>query len=441
MKVKRIAGAAVSLLLTFLLCGCELFTADTAELLRPPALSGDLAPISDAIKESAGGPFTLKYPSAGNFRSAVIQNDIDGDGLFEAFAFYSTQGSDSSVTMHMNIICENNGVWKSAAQQSIVAGGVDRIDFCDLDSDGIQEILVGWEIYGTSKMQLGVYSFKDGRITQRMLEEYTRFTYCDLDSDGVNEVFIINHNPTEQKNFASVYVLNDTGTTQIYHCELDHTAQSVGEPVVSHLSSGRPAVYIDEVKGVGAVTEVVFVEKNSLVNPLINSETNETLATLRPVGITVTDINGDSVPEIPVQEKVPNIAAADSGERLYLTNWCSYNGETLTVQITTMIDSDEGYYYIIPQSKTGQIAVLKDSESGARNIYAYNRETLSAGARLFTLVKTEMTEYEEDKSDRYADFEEITNDGISVYLCQITDEGASLGISVESIRQNFRLID
>ena len=91
MKAKRLAGAAVSLLLTFLLCGCELFTADTAELLRPPALSGDLAPISDAIKESAGGAFTLKYPSAGNFRSAVIQNDIDGDGLFEAFAFYSTQ--------------------------------------------------------------------------------------------------------------------------------------------------------------------------------------------------------------------------------------------------------------------------------------------------------------------------------------------------------------
>ena len=106
-----------------------------------------------------------------------------------------------------------------------------------------------------------------------------------------------------------------------------------------------------------------------------------------------------------------------------------------------MIDSDEGYYYIIPQSKTGQIAVLKDSESGARNIYAYNRETLSAGARLFTLVKTEMAEYEEKKADNYSGFEEITNDGIYVYLCQISDEGASLGITVESIRENFRLID
>lgn len=442
MRLKTLLSACVSALLCFLLCGCSLFATDTAELLSPPALSGDLAPIADAISKSVGGDYTLKYPSGGNFRSAVVQNDIDGDGLFEAFAFYSTGdgSSDAAATMHINIICSRDGEWVSAAEQSIVAGGVDRIDFCDLDGDGIQEILVGWEIYSTSKMQLAVYSFRDNKITQRMLQEYSCFVCCDLDEDGANEIFIINHTPAEQKNSASVYQLTDTGVTELYSCELDHTVQSVSVPVVSYLSSGRPAVYIDEVKGVGAVTEVLFVERNRLVNPLLNTESRENLSTIRSVGLTVSDINNDGVIEIPIQENVPSITKSDVNEKIYLTNWCSYNGETLTGQMMTMIDRENGYYYIISQKWLGQIAILKDNNSGSREIYQYNSETMTAGERLITFTAVKKSDWD---SGKYSDenYEEITNDGITAYLCKISEAGEAEGITLDTVKQNFRLIE
>ena len=164
MKLKNAAVVILSLFLCVSLCSCKMFTADTAELLSPPALTGDIAPIASAISASAGGEYTLKYPSVGNYRSAVVQNDIDGDGIMEAFAFYSMTEEESTV-MYVNVICSKNGKWKSVAKQKIVAGGVDRVDFCDLDGDGISEILIGWEIYGTSEMQMAYTALKMTSLT------------------------------------------------------------------------------------------------------------------------------------------------------------------------------------------------------------------------------------------------------------------------------------
>lgn len=439
----RAVSAFLAFALVFLLCGCDMFATDTAELLSPPELSGDISPIADAIAKSAGGEYTLKYPSNGNFRSAVVQNDIDGDGRLEAFAFYSMKEKENgadTVNMYISVICQNDGKWTCSDRQKIVAGGVERIDFCDLDGDGVSEILVGWEIYGASEMQLAVYSCKDGKLKKRTMQKYSRFVCCDLDEDGLNEILIIKFSAPEQMNTAGVYRLTEGGVTELYSCELDKTVQSVGEPVVSHLSSGRPAVYIDEIKGVGAITEVLFIEKNQLVNPLMNLESRETVATLRSAGIEVKDINEDGIIEIPVQENVPSLTKSSLNEKLYLTNWCSYNGETLTSQLTAMINSNDGYYYILSQKWAGQIAVLKDTDKRLREIYLYNSENSMAGEMLVSFMTV-------TRADRLSGayegmgYDIITQDEISAYLCKISDTAAANGITLETIRENFKLTE
>lgn len=438
MKLKRLICGILICAICICFSGCDMFTADTAELLTPPALSGDISPIAEAIKQSVGGEYTLKYPTRGSFRSAVIQNDINGDGILEVFAFYSVSDNET-VTMYINIIENKDNKWTSVAQQKIVAGGIDRIDFCDLDGDGVQEILVGWEIYGTSEMQLAVYSFKEKNLTQRMLQKYTNFVCCDLDEDDVNEIMVFEFSAPEQKNNASAFMLTENGVTQIYSCELDHTVQSVGEPTVSHLSSGKPAIYVDEIKGVGAVTEVIFVEKNVLVNPLLNPESLETVATLRAVNINIEDINGDGIIEIPIQENVPSITKSAVNEKLYLTNWCSYNGETLTSQLTTMINNNDGYYYILSKKWAGQIAVLKDTENNVREIYKYNNETLTAEESLICFKTVKASDWINGKYENDG-YEEMMRDGISAHLCKIGDTAKEGGITIETVRENFKLI-
>lgn len=435
--IRKFLGLILSLGLVLSLCGCEFYTMDTAELLNPPELSGELAPIAEVIKNTAGNGYVLKYPSRGDYRSAVVTEDIDFDGSFEAFAFYSTTDGET-VNMHINVIDKQDDGWKSVAEQKIVAGSVDKIEFSDLDNDGIKEVLVGWQIYGTSEMQLAVYSVGKNSLTQRLLQKYTHFMTCNLDEDNRNEILIIKSDTTEQINKASLFALSNDGITEISSCELDSAAKTLNEPIIAALSTGKPAVYIDEIKGVGAVTEVLFLEKGSLVNPLYQPDTRETVSTLRSASFTLTDINGDGIYEIPVQENVPSVTRSDVNEKLYLTNWCSFNGELLTVQMTTMINVNDGYYYTIPAKWSGSIAVLKDTASNFREIYKYNPEDMTVGSSLLYIKAVKKKDWDDGKY-KAAGVAEIMNDGETSFICRISEAAAQEGLTLEDVRNNFTM--
>lgn len=439
MKIKRLFVFAISAFIMFSLCGCDLFTADTEEMLQPPSLSGELAPISKALEKAIGTDYTLKYPTNGNYRSAVIQKDINGDGILEAFAFYSKTEGDTTM-MYINILCNKSGEWKSVAEQKIVAGGVDRVDFCDLDGDGTEEILSGWEIYGTSEMQLAVYSFNQDILSQRMLQRYSYFCCTDLDEDGKNEIFMINFNPAENINRAGLYQLADDGVRELTGCVLDSSVKTVNEPVVSTLSNGKPAVYIDEIKGAGAVTEVLFVDRGMLVNPLLNTELRENMLTLRSASIMTADINRDGIMEIPVQGPLPSAKKDDTNESLYYTNWCSYNGETLTNQLTAVMNLNDGYYIAVPPKWVGNIAVLKDTEKKVREIYRYNGETEQTGEMLLCIQAVPVKELDSDKAV-YADMQEIARSNGTAFICALSDDAANDGVTLDTVKKNFNLIE
>ena len=432
---KKMVSVLAALGLMLSLCGCDLFTADTAELLSPPSLSGDLKHISQAIKQSAGEGYTLKYPSRGSYRSAVVQQDVNNDGKNEAFAFYSTTDGDV-VTMHINVVHKVDEEWISAGEQRIVAGGVDKIEFCDLDADGVLEILVGWTVYGESEKQLSIYSFTQNTLTQRLLQKYTQFITCSLDSDQNNEVLIVDFNATEIKNNALLYTLRDGKAVRLSSCQLDGKVQSVGEPMIAQLSSGNPAVYIDSIKGVGAITEVLILDKGKLLNPLFDIESQETSKTLRSSSYSVTDINGDGILEIPVQENVPAVLATERTEKLYLTKWCSFNGENLTNQLTTMINVLDRYYYILPEKWVGNIAILKDTDKSIREIYSYDAENLTVGESLLYLRAFSKKDWQSGKYDKLG-LSEVAADDENVFVCKISKTAKDKGLNLEKVKSNF----
>lgn len=434
---KRLFLCIILALFVFLLSGCDVFTADTAELFSPPSLSGELKAISDALKASAGNDYTLKYPSAGEYRSAVVQKDVNGDKIPESFAFYSKTDHDV-ITMNINVVCRDGEEWTSAGSQSIVAGGVDRIDFCDLDLDGSLEILVGWQIYGNSEMQLAVYSFKDNVLTQRLLNKYTHFIVCDLDNNEKSELLILDMNTTDSINTALLYDFSSNGVSQIGNCQLDSNIQSIGEPVLAELSSGKNAVYIDSVKGLGAITEVLCFEQGQLVNPLFDKTTRETSATLRSIDFSTKDINDDGVLEIPVQLNVPAVAKGEVTEKLYLTKWCSFNGEQLTVKKTSMINIIDGFDYTIPEKWIGNIAVLKDTKNSVREIYAYNAEEMTIGEELLYIKAVKKKDWDDGK---YAPLklQKITESDKTVFACEIYPKGVELGLTLEKVKNDFKL--
>ncbi len=434
--LKKSAIIIMILLMVFSLCGCDFFTADTAELLSAPSLSDDLKQISSAISESVGKSYTFKYPQMGENRSAVVQKDIDADGVNEAFAFYSTVDGDVEM-MNINVVRYNKKNWKSYGQHSIVASGVHRVDFCDLDKDGVSEILVGWQIYGTSEMYLAVYSFKGSNLVQRMLYKYTHFTVCDLDNNKTDEVLVIDANTETAQNIATLYGLSEDGVVQLGKCTLDGKVQSFAHPIVSELSSGKPAVYIDSIKGIGAITEVLIYENNKLLNPLYDEQIAETAKSLRSASFATHDFNNDGLLEIPVQLNVPSVSKSEVAEKLYLTCWCSFNGEILTTQVTSMINVIDGYYYNIPSKWVGNIAILKDTDNRIREIYSYDTEQMTVGDSLLYIRAIAKKDWEKGIYSAL-NLIKIGETEDSIIACRISK---SADVTLQDVKDNFGIYD
>lgn len=427
----------VCFMLVLSLCGCDFVKTDMAELFSPPTLTGDFKDISRVIDKTAGSGYTLKYPVRGEHRSAVVQYDINNDGKNEAFAFYSKTDGDVT-TMTIQLVRNQKGEWVDGGTQTIVASGVDMVQFCDLDDNGTSEILVGWQVYGTSEMQLAVYGYSENTFVQRLLQRYTTFMTCDLNGDEKSSVLIIDINTAEQRNTAALYALTDSGVIQTGICELDSKLQSIGMPIISELSNGKPAIYLDAIKGVGAVTEVLIENKGGLTNPLFDFETRENIRTLRSSSYPVTDINGDGILEIPVQENVPSVASDVLAEKLYLTNWCSFDGENLTVQTTAMINALDGYYFTIPSKWRSRIAILKDTENRLREIYVYDNKNALIGESLICIRAFNKKDWENGKYNELR-MNEIARRDNTVFAYKLNDAIIEMGITHSDVEKAFVL--
>ncbi|MBR4909702.1 MAG: hypothetical protein IKZ47_00060, partial [Clostridia bacterium] len=383
MKTGRALALFICAVMAFCLCGCDTFTVDTEKLISPPELTGSMYPIGKALSESVRGEYQLKYPQFGEYRSAIILKDIDGDKTPEAFAFYSTAG-DEMTNMHINAIRQNGDEYKSVSEQTVVAGGVERVEFCDLDGDGISEIIVGWEVYGVSEKQLCVYSLNRDNMAVMLSEKYTGFLNCDLTGNGREELFVNVLDTANFSNTAELYGFSGGAAQKLGSCALDPAVKTALTPTLSKLTTGQDAVFIDEIKGAGAVTEVVYFAGGELKNPLYEEENNEGSRTLRAAAILSSDIDSDLALEIPVAKELPNAAGTD--EQLFYTDWCGFDGVNLIVKRITIVNSIDGYYLEIPQNLVGKIAVLKDIDNHRRVIYGYDAETGEISERLATVA-------------------------------------------------------
>ena len=81
------AAVAVALAISLLFSGCSLSALDAQSLMRPPRPTGERAQIHDELEKSAGANPTLKYPSRGEYRSAIIMHSLVSAGQEDAIAF------------------------------------------------------------------------------------------------------------------------------------------------------------------------------------------------------------------------------------------------------------------------------------------------------------------------------------------------------------------
>ena len=404
--------------------------------MNPPALSGEMAPIGKALDNGISGKYTLKFPASGDNKNAVNMIDLDGDGQNEAVATYSTT-REGAVTMNICVVDNVNGKWEVVGSQSILGAGVEKVIFKDLNSDGTAEIIVGWNVFGSTQKTLCVYSYTLGTVLSLLTENYTEFITCDLDDDFTNDLLIINLDSAEQTATASYFNISESGISEVGNCELNPNVTGYLQPVLTKLTSGKFCVYLEAYKGAGVTTEIIYFADGVLKNPLYNKETTKSI-TDRTTVITSRDFDGDSNLEVPIMTALPVEERFSVNETAYLTTWCRFDGNEFVPILYTLLNYTDGYFFALNEEQTKNITVVRNVQNRERVIYEYDYQQNRFGEEIFSIKTVSKAAFD---SGAYGGdgYEKIGENNDIVYLIKFFQTNKQ-GFTKEDILKSFNII-
>ena len=414
------------------LCSCSVFNSDIDSLISPPTPSGELGLIKRALNKYVGTEAEMKHPTDGEYLTPIVTRDIDGDGTDEAFAFYSTT-EDTKITMHMAFISKKDGKWQVRNDSQISAVGVIRLSFSDLDLDGTLEPIIGWSLYGATDIKLTVHDLSGDVLIQRLEEQCSLFLVVDLDNDRIPNIFTSHLNLADKTAVAKVFTMTETGVAETGSCALDGDISSYSTPVVSTLTDGRPAIYLDAAKGSGMITEVIVFEGEHLKNAFIDAGTTVNSATFRETAVAISDFDGDGIPEIPLMTALPSNDV--SSDKEYITRWCSFGGTDLFVKATALMNYTDGYYILVPEKlKSVPFTVTRRVDTKLRTIYLWDTVESRPTDELLRIRTVTAEEWDKNSASR-GEYFEVTRNSDTVITAMISSYAGEQAVSVNEVKK------
>lgn len=457
-KIVALVALVVTVMIVF--CGCDAFTFNSAEnLVRPPKLSGDDGELQAAFEKAVSekGEYILKYPSAGDYRSAFVRYDIDGDLSDEAFVFYSLKTEEMSVYMYM--LDYSEGKWNPVDTVPGDGNEIYSIEFCDLNNDGVSEILVGWNVIESkNNKKLSVYSSYENNdgLNYKVLaiETYTSMLTVDIDGDSCEEILVALINPTSDDYTTEAKLLKMVGNDyNRFQIEAIGRVSLYSEITSFSLISegkinGKTHIYIDEVAGDIYLTELLYwdSEKGILIAPIhIDMLTVANCPTSRSLPLNSADINGDGELEIPTTRLIANSSMiktnsdvienfSDSGN-VYVTSWNKYNNGRFDCVSSYIENSQNQFRFSYDYETMKDWSVVFYPDEGITQFFINKKDDKNEDSTklLFSIKAVGLDETVNIESYLFTGSE-------FKYTYEITAEGEYLGITKTLIASSFTLL-
>ncbi|MCI8650434.1 MAG: hypothetical protein HFG20_09995 [Anaerotruncus sp.] len=465
--------AVILIVICMVLSGCSGFNPMPENLMSPPRLSPEQKEIEDALSAAVVSKPVLKYPKSGDYRSAFVFHDIDGDNEEEALAFYCTE--NDPYTRVCLLDRDEKGKWGAPPYE--LAGADQDVEFVafarvvDTDSDNI---VIGWGNPDDDRITLGIYVYENGELktllngTQQetVFQEYL---IDDIDRDGQDDIILLN-NSSSTATIKLVTQQDDHASITDTHRLSDSIIRFAGV-IAGRVSTETPqrGVFIDElVMGDVLVTEVFSMEHDQLV-PIVTQDMDSPLSvpedgsepkellSLYDQGArqntanreddspapVCADINSDLVIEIPTARLMPGYRNETEAERLYLTEYNQLNGDFLKRVFAAAINRVGGYRVEFPENWIDRVTVVTQIENGEWKFLEYHEnashplEDLSGELARIRVVS------KKDYQDKFLEsYVKITERGMFTYYGYVPEQVRSeLAISAATLtRQLFSLI-
>lgn len=448
--MKRIFSA-VSVLMAaacfvFSSCSTDVLIRPVDSLLSPPLYYEEYEDLLEAFNKNVGGDFSFCHPQRGDYRSAIIVEDIDSDSQKEAFIFYKNSADTTNARMHC--FDYTDGRWIPDGDFNGYGNGIDSIKLTDMDSDGVSELMVLWSFSGVSSGSImSLYRAQPiiGEYREISNEACSVCEFVDVNGNGEKEVFFITQSNVSgvSQRSAKVMKLSGDSVALMGEARLDPNISSYTAVKTEKAASDEPMkIYVDALKGEQQmITELVYwdSEKSELCAPFLDAETMSNTVTLRYEPIGCSDMNNDGIIDIPVQSRIfgkgDNALTIDT-ENIYLTEWKNYRGAGLETAAYTLINYSDGYMVALDESEINTTGIRNYRSQNCWVVYKTNAAGESTG-EIYSVLKIFSDRWDEARFSAYIPIVEKEDSVVCVY---VTQNGKDRGIDEDFVKSRITKI-
>lgn len=438
--------------------GCVSDLIDTQGMMSPPKANTDQQEIHHLLQGTSPN-LTFVYPKTGDYRSAIIIRDLNGDGKEDAIGFIALDAG-----IEVQFLEKTDAVWRSIGRFRNAANEVDRVCFGDVTGDGLDDILIGWGNAQSISATLGVYSYQGVRFTETLFDtKYDDLVLTDFDGDQIQEIFLLERTVVAQDETmetiparAEYFSLKDGAIRPLGSAEADSAVTKFSGISFGAITKDLMGVVSDGAKSDGSMTTQIFFkgETGQLQglprNPNVLAFTSPFL---RPTGpfFTAMDINQDGFIEIPTVKSLPalppeTVSSPDSTSFLVDWNRIRPQGDPIYLRLmTAFMNVSENYWFRTPHWLESELTAVNDP---VLRTVVYHRvetgrdvlgeEVQLMGPRLFGIRVFSRAAWEERAG--LTDYDPLIEEDEQIYaLVTYTKEEKYL-TAIKKIKETFSLL-
>ncbi|MDE6727408.1 MAG: hypothetical protein K2J80_05645 [Oscillospiraceae bacterium] len=390
MKIKKLLLCLAALAMCLTVCGCSM-SVSVENLLSPPKLTEEQNEIYQELISSVGRNIKLKYPRSGDYRSAFVIKDIDGEPGSEALVFYESKDIRSGESaLRLKFLDKSNGKWEAAYDLACPGNEIESVVFADLGGNTVAAqsstaaaptVILSYTLLNQSEKAFSVLKYKDKQPHVLLSSTYSCMEITDLNKDKQNELVIVSVNKELQTASASMYTdggdkLELLSNTPLYGGAADYIRVTKG-----NLDESTSALFLDYSKGGGqSGTDVLYCYGSRLFCPdsigsnpaagTISRQVNDYMAEIYSF-----DINNDGFVEIPSTTPLPGYETLTKPEQLCAVQWYTVQNDNFTQRAYSYFSGKYRFALLFPNRWRGVVSAVPDFNNNTIIFIAYNAET------------------------------------------------------------------
>lgn len=431
--MKKVHILAAVLAVVLLLTGCNMPTA--SQLYRIPQRSEEFTNLQSVMQKAMNGS-EYSAPQGGDHQQTLQAADLDGDGEVEYLLFAKSNSGEKPLRIYIF-----SGAGESyRLQDTIECNGTafDQVDYLHIKPGGGVELIVGHQVSDQVVRTLSVYSMVDGQMERILATGYSRFLSCDLNRNGLGELLVIHPDSGNRANGVVELYSVESGTVErSQEVFLSSPADKIKRVVHGILNNGPLAVYVASELDSGAIiTDVYALINGQLTNVSLSAESGTSIQTIRNYYVYADDIDSDGVLELPslITLGTGNNHTGDSNQ--YVIRWFALDSSGAAVdKMYTYHNFVGGWYLRLNEELAKQTIVSQRGNSCEFNIWNAATQQPDKIMTLYTLTGQKREE-QAVEDNRFV----VYRTESTVYAVKLEVASAAYGITQEDVLNSFHMI-